>query len=513
MTLDETFCLARLIVDCRQVCKKLRIRRKHPPPLGRYIVDEPKDRRIAAPQDITSIFEQGEVRVGAKLSAGVTFEPNHDAESYPRTGRTGVDDPRREPDRKAGFFHSRLDDPVQDPAEQLEADMTENAIYISGGSPATAYGSEDGFSGQIGKYNTAPPVDALNQAQQELAQVKDIMVHNVEQILSRGERIELLVDKTDNMATQSHAFRRGARTIRRQQFWRNQRIVALSVFVGLTRPKDIWCVGKPHGHDRLVRGKSSIAARLRLSQQDNYTHSAYVAEWYNTMSNIPFVLLGLFGAFSARHIPDPARHAAPSIGVAVIGLGSAVFHATLKWHAQVLLDELPMIFLVSLMLYIPSQPLLARSSKSNVSGIPLTPSLYYPNPLLHQVCFAIINLSNTYRTILLFNSAPSTIPHSDLRAAKHYLVSGTLLFIVAFGIWNLDNVYCDTWTWIRSSYLVLGPITQGHAWWHLLTGLGCARITVGTSYLIVSRKYPGVFELTPPVLGLVPVIRQRGKKE
>ncbi|CAE6496408.1 unnamed protein product [Rhizoctonia solani] len=59
------------------------------------------------------------------------------------------------------------------------------------------------------------------------------MVHNVEQILSRGERIELLVDKTDNMATQSHAFRRGARTVRRQQFWRNQRIMGLSVFIGL----------------------------------------------------------------------------------------------------------------------------------------------------------------------------------------------------------------------------------------------------------------------------------------
>jgi len=103
-------------------------------------------------------------------------------------------------------------------------------------SDVPAYGLNE-FSPQIGKlieqYNTSPPADALHQAQQDLAQVKDIMVHNVEQILSRGERIELLVDKTDNMATQSHAFRRGARTVRRQQFWRNQRILALSIFVGL----------------------------------------------------------------------------------------------------------------------------------------------------------------------------------------------------------------------------------------------------------------------------------------
>lgn len=82
-------------------------------------------------------------------------------------------------------------------------------------------------------YNTAPPVDELERAKGELAQVKDIMVQNVEQILSRGERIELLVDKTDEMAHQATAFRRGARTVRRQQFWRNQKIMLLSVAVGL----------------------------------------------------------------------------------------------------------------------------------------------------------------------------------------------------------------------------------------------------------------------------------------
>ncbi|KAF8751678.1 VAMP synaptobrevin-like protein [Rhizoctonia solani] len=46
---------------------------------------------------------------------------------------------------------------------------------------APAYGLNE-FSSQVGKlieqYNIAPPVDALSQAQQDLAQVKDIMVHN-----------------------------------------------------------------------------------------------------------------------------------------------------------------------------------------------------------------------------------------------------------------------------------------------------------------------------------------------
>ncbi|KAI0030541.1 VAMP/synaptobrevin-like protein [Vararia minispora EC-137] len=83
----------------------------------------------------------------------------------------------------------------------------------------------------VHQYNTTPPTDELARAHAELAQVKDIMVQNVEQILSRGERIELLVDKTDTMASQATAFRRGARTVRRQMWWRNKRVLALGILV------------------------------------------------------------------------------------------------------------------------------------------------------------------------------------------------------------------------------------------------------------------------------------------
>ncbi|KAG6331739.1 hypothetical protein ID866_7350 [Astraeus odoratus] len=96
-----------------------------------------------------------------------------------------------------------------------------------------AYGLQGTFSPVIAAlmhtYNTAPPQDEIARAQAELGQVKDIMVQNVEQILSRGERIELLVDKTDSMAHQATAFRRGARTARRQMWWKNTKVLALTV--------------------------------------------------------------------------------------------------------------------------------------------------------------------------------------------------------------------------------------------------------------------------------------------
>jgi hypothetical protein len=69
------------------------------------------------------------------------------------------------------------------------------------------------------------------------------MVQNVEQILSRGERIELLVDKTDNMASQATAFRRGARTVRRQMWWKNKRVLGLGVLVALVRTPCLFPTG------------------------------------------------------------------------------------------------------------------------------------------------------------------------------------------------------------------------------------------------------------------------------
>ncbi|KAH7890477.1 VAMP synaptobrevin-like protein [Phlebopus sp. FC_14] len=115
----------------------------------------------------------------------------------------------------------------------IELPSSSSAVLSS----TPAYGLQGSFSPTIATlmhtYNTSPPTDEIARAQAELNQVKDIMVQNVEQILSRGERIELLVDKTDNMATQATAFRRGARTVRRQMWWRNSKIMALSVFVAL----------------------------------------------------------------------------------------------------------------------------------------------------------------------------------------------------------------------------------------------------------------------------------------
>ena len=50
--------------------------------------------------------------------------------------------------------------------------------------------------------------DKVQMVRNEVDRVKDIMVANVETLMDRGERLELLVDKTENLSQHSVSFRR-----------------------------------------------------------------------------------------------------------------------------------------------------------------------------------------------------------------------------------------------------------------------------------------------------------------
>jgi len=56
---------------------------------------------------------------------------------------------------------------------------------------------------------------------QQVAEVKDIMMDNIEKVLDRGEKIELLVDKTNDLRFQADNFNRTGRALRRRMWWQN----------------------------------------------------------------------------------------------------------------------------------------------------------------------------------------------------------------------------------------------------------------------------------------------------
>jgi hypothetical protein len=48
----------------------------------------------------------------------------------------------------------------------------------------------------------------LSRVRGEVVELKNVMVDNIEKVLGRGERLELLVEKTDEMGQQAFAFKR-----------------------------------------------------------------------------------------------------------------------------------------------------------------------------------------------------------------------------------------------------------------------------------------------------------------
>lgn len=73
--------------------------------------------------------------------------------------------------------------------------------------------------------------DAISNVQEEIDNVRGIMSHNIESLLERGERIDLLVDKTDRLGNGAHDFRVRSRGLRRRMWWKNVKLMALLVLV------------------------------------------------------------------------------------------------------------------------------------------------------------------------------------------------------------------------------------------------------------------------------------------
>jgi len=84
-------------------------------------------------------------------------------------------------------------------------------------------------SGESGSRGGGDP-DKISTIQAEVDQVKDIMVANIDVIIERGEKLDLLVDKTEHLSANSVTFRNTSRNLQRAMWWKNMK---LTVGVGL----------------------------------------------------------------------------------------------------------------------------------------------------------------------------------------------------------------------------------------------------------------------------------------
>lgn len=73
--------------------------------------------------------------------------------------------------------------------------------------------------------------DTISNVQSEIENVRGIMSENIERVLGRGDRIDLLVDKTDMLGGSANEFRVRSKGLRRRMWWKNVNLTALLVVV------------------------------------------------------------------------------------------------------------------------------------------------------------------------------------------------------------------------------------------------------------------------------------------
>lgn len=72
---------------------------------------------------------------------------------------------------------------------------------------------------------------AVSRLQTQIDEVKGVMTQNIEKVIERGERLDDLMDKTEELEATSANFQRTSRKIAKRYWWRNKKMTIILVSV------------------------------------------------------------------------------------------------------------------------------------------------------------------------------------------------------------------------------------------------------------------------------------------
>lgn len=235
--------------------------------------------------------------------------------------------------------------------------------------------------------------------------------------------------------------------------------------------------------------------------EKNYQVTYYIAEFWNTVSNLTFIIPPLLAYVELKNMDIPFLYLAPLLYLSFVGLGSFFFHMTLKYEMQ-LWDEMFMIWEGLLMCYILMQiiypekaKLISTKATLVISGFILEASyIFIKEPLFFQLGFAAIHY-----TVL----AVGYLVTQQCKCEPILFWTSVILNHFAFFLWNIDNVFCKKLEAMRCQINPLFiPITQLHAVWHVIAGYATLLMiffAIHAHLLSVKRYYNIYFS---PVTGL-----------
>lgn len=200
-----------------------------------------------------------------------------------------------------------------------------------------------------------------------------------------------------------------------------------------------------------------------------YAVSPFVAEFWNAISNVPcFIIPGLYGLYRGRSDQD-LRLKLIWAHMALVGLGSLMFHGTMRFKWE-LLDEVPMVMLV----------LCGVLSKDDVHW--LTRGIW--KVLVHSVVVSISVVGlylyisrgayeiflHTFTAVVILDLALTCICTAKPDRHGSWVAQGCILaYIITIGagrlFWEAEVRFCPAGSG--------GLLAWLHVLWHVLAGLAC----------------------------------------
>ncbi|XP_070545423.1 vesicle-associated membrane protein 7-like [Ptychodera flava] len=75
--------------------------------------------------------------------------------------------------------------------------------------------------------------DSVTVLQSQVDEVKDVMTQNIDKVLERGDKIDTLISKTEDLEANAQTFQKTAKRVKNQMWWKNTRNMIILVIVVL----------------------------------------------------------------------------------------------------------------------------------------------------------------------------------------------------------------------------------------------------------------------------------------
>jgi len=230
-----------------------------------------------------------------------------------------------------------------------------------------------------------------------------------------------------------------------------------------------------------------VTSQANFCEQD-YAITSYIAEVVNTLTNLTYLIYAYHGIKNNVNRKDAILRNLPYLGIAGVGIGSAIFHSTLKNYTQ-WFDDLSMLLATSAVLHRVFTFNTTLSTTLGVGAwIASTIALFSiwhcmtDEIIMHSILFAIMIALVGIKTRLVI--AERVKDEVVKREVRKLCTWGGVIFISGFGIWNLDNIYCSSLTQTKRAIgMPWSFFLELHGWWHIFTGVGAYIFIALVEYL------------------------------